>query len=99
MNVELIDFYRPDTNRKNLFITGIPQSLQENDIVVSVRFVRTQVKVRKKIGKIFYSFNSMFFGHNYKRLWPEPRMYTTWIGNCYRFASNCFPMIAASKYR
>ena len=48
MNVELIDFYRPDTNRKNLFITGIPQSLQENDIVVSVRFVRTQVKVRKK---------------------------------------------------
>ena len=27
------------------------------------------------------------------------RMYTTWIGNCYRFASNCFPMIAASKYR
>ena len=48
MNVELIDFYRPDTNRKNLFITGIPQSLQEKDIVVSVRFVRTQVKVRKK---------------------------------------------------
>ena len=25
------------------------------------------------------------------------RMYTTWIGNCYRFASNCFPMIAIRK--
>ena len=23
----------------------------------------------------------------------------TWIWNCNRFANNCFPMIAASKYR
>lgn len=33
MNVELIDFYRPDASRKNLYITNIPQTIPENDIV------------------------------------------------------------------
>lgn len=33
MNVEIIDFYRPDASRRNLYITNIPQILTENDIV------------------------------------------------------------------
>jgi len=34
-DVEIIDFSRPDGSRKNLFITNIPASLTEEDIVVS----------------------------------------------------------------
>lgn len=33
MNVEIIDFYRPDASRKNLYITNIPQTITESDIV------------------------------------------------------------------
>ena len=36
MNVEIIDFYRPDASRKNLYITNIPQTITESDIVVSI---------------------------------------------------------------
>ena len=43
--------------------------------------------------------DSLVNKHCLVKCFEQPRMCTTWIGNCYRFASNCFPMIAASKYR
>lgn len=40
--VEIIDFCRPDSNRKNLFVTNIPSTLCEDEIVVKLRDVFEQ---------------------------------------------------------